>query len=151
MSETYKKHATKIIRLKAKAFALVSIILLSIVIIDSFRIELPFYYILFFILGLIISVILNQFSSVSWDNVNNKITEDLSVIVLVLLAIYTLFEYFIFPTMMQNLHITYIKAATLLTSSGLYYGRIMFMWKRIRTLLFTDKQIKKIFKSTSNE
>jgi hypothetical protein len=147
MTEFYKKYADKKIRLKAAFFILMSFALLGIVIIDSFRIKLPFHYILFFIFGLLVSVVVNHFSKVSWDDVNSKITADMNYFVLLFLGAWALSEYLLFPAILQKINITYIKAALLLTSSGLYYGRIIFMWKSIRAQLFTDERINKYFES----
>ena len=72
MAELYKKYTDKKIRLKAIFFILMSFILLGVVIVDSFRVNLPFHYILFFIFGLLVSVVINHFSKFSWDDVNSR-------------------------------------------------------------------------------
>lgn len=147
MTEFYKKYTDKKIRLKAAFFILMSFALLGIVIIDSFRTHLPFHYILFFILGLLISVIINHYSKVSWDDVNSQVTANMNYFVLLFLVGWFLCEYFLFPTLLQKINIIHIKNAILLTSSGMYYGRIIFMWKSIRAQLFTDERINKYFES----
>lgn len=124
-----------------------SFVLLGIVIVDSFRINLPFHYILFFILGLLISFAINHYSNFAWDDVNSKITSPMNYFVLLFLVVWALSEYFLFPVMLQKLQIIHFKSALLLTSSGLYYGRMIFMWKSIRLHLFTDEKINKYFES----
>jgi len=147
MVESYKKYADKKIRIKAAFFILISFVLLGFVIVDSFRINLPFHYILFFILGLLISFAINHYSKFAWDDVNSKITAQMNYFVLLFLVVWSLCEYFLFPVMLQKINIIYIKSALLLTSSGLYYGRMIFMWKSIRQHLFTDENINKYFES----
>jgi len=147
MTELYKKYADKKIRIKAIFFILMSFVLLGIVIVDSFRVKLPFHYILFFIFGLFVSVVINHFSKFSWDDVNSRITADMNYFVLLFLGVWFLCEYLLFPTMLQKIHIIYIKSALLLVSSGMYYGRMIFMWKSIRQHLFTDENINKYFES----
>ena len=147
MTELYKKYADKKIRIKAIFFILMSFVLLGIVIVDSFRVKLPFHYILFFIFGLFVSVVINYFSKFSWDDVNSRITADMNYFVLLFLGVWFLCEYLLFPSMLQKIHIIYIKSALLLTSSGMYYGRMIFMWKSIRAQLFTNERINKYFES----
>ena len=124
-----------------------SFVLLRFVIVDSFRINLPFHYILFFILGLFVSVVINHYNKFSWDDVNSKITAQMNYFVLLFLVVWSLCVYFLFPVMLQKINIIYIKSALLLTSSGLYYGRMIFMWKSIRQHLFTGENINKYFES----
>jgi len=147
MSELYKKYADKKIRIKAAFFILMSFILLGIVIIDSFRIKLPFHYILFFIFGLLVSVVVNHFSKVSWDDVNSTITASMNYFVLLFLGAWAVAEYLLFPKILQGINIIHVKDAILLASSGMYYGRIIFMWRSIRAQLFTDERINKYFES----
>jgi len=147
MAELYKKYTDKKIRLKAIFFLLMSFALLAIVIVDSFRNKIPFHYILFFIFGLLVSVVINHYSKVSWDDVNSRITSQMNFIVLFFLGAWSLCEYFLFPTLLQQIHIIYFKSAILLASSGMYYGRIIFMWKSVRAQLFTDEKISRYFES----
>ena len=147
MVEVYKKYADKKIRIKAIFFILISFALLGIVIVDSFRVNLPFHYILFFILGLLVSFAINHYSKFAWDDVNSKITSPMNYFVLIFLIVWALGEYFLFPVMLQKLQVVHFKSALLLTSSGLYYGRMIFMWKSIRQHLFTDERISKYFES----
>ena len=147
MTESYKKFTDLKIRIKAIAFLLMSFALLVIVIIDSFRIELPFHYILFFIFGLLVSVVINHFSKVSWDDIHSRVTADMNYFFLLILTGWFLCEYFLLPAVLHKIQIIHIRAALLLTSSGLYYGRIIFMWKSIRALLFTDEKIYRYFES----
>ena len=147
MVELYKQYADKKIRIKAAFFILMSFTLLGVVVIDSFRTNLSFHYILFFILGLFVSVVINYYSKFSWDDVNSKITAQMNYFVLLFIVVWSLCEYILFPVMLQKIHIVYIKSALLLTSSGLYYGRMIFMWKSIRQHLFTDEKINKYFES----
>ena len=147
MTEYYKKFTDLKIRLKAIAFLLMSFALLGIVIIDSFRLGLPFHYILFFILGISISVVINHFSRFSWDDIHSRVTSDMNYVFLLILVGWFLCEYFLLPAVLNKIEIIHIRAALLLTSSGLYYGRIIFMWKSIRALLFTDEKIYRYFES----
>jgi len=124
-----------------------SFVFLAIVIADSFRIKIPFHYILFFIFGLLVSVVINRYSRVSWDDVNSRITAEMNYYVLLFLGAWSLCEYLLFPALLQKIHIIHFKSAILLTSSGMYYGRIIFMWKSIRAQLFTDEKINKYFES----
>ena len=147
MAELYKKYADKKIRIKAVFFILMSFVLLGVVIVDSFRVKLPFHYILFFIFGLLVSAVINYYSKFSWDDVNSQLTANMNYFVLLFLGAWSLGEYFLFPAMLQKIHIVYIKSALLLVSSGMYYGRMIFMWKSIRAKLFTDERINKYFES----
>ena len=147
MAESYKKYTDKKIRLKAIFFILMSFALLVVVIVDSFRVELPFHYILFFIFGLLVSAVINYYSKFSWDDVNSQLTANMNYFVLLFLGAWSLGEYFLFPAMLQKIHIVYIKSALLLVSSGMYYGRMIFMWKSIRAQLFTDERINRYFQS----
>lgn len=147
MVEIYKKYADKKIRIKAIFFILLSFVLLGIVIVDSFRVNLPFHYIIFFILGLLVSFAINHYSKFAWDDINSKITSPMNYFVLIFLLVWAMGEYFLFPVILQKLQIIHFKSALFLTASGLYYGRMIFMWKSIRQHLFTDERINKYFES----
>lgn len=79
-------------------------------IIDSFRVKVPFHYILFFILGLLVIAVINYYSKFPWDDVNSSITANMNYFVLLFLGAWSLGEYFLFPVMLQKYTLFTLRA-----------------------------------------
>jgi len=83
----YKKYVDKKIRITRAIFSLVCIVMFGIILYDSFVNNLPFYYILFSILGGLVSLFFRKTQKIYWSEEDQKIVRKMNIIGALLLVV----------------------------------------------------------------
>jgi len=141
--EIYHGFIHKRIRRIMLVFILVCLILFSIVLFDSFKHNLPFYYILFFIPGFALSLFFKKTQKIFWSEEEQQIIKKMDFIGIILIITLILIRKIIFPLILKGINIIYVTDAILLITTGIFLGRVIFMWKKIKKIFF-DKNLLKI-------
>ena len=71
-----RKLEEKKIQRKKFLYFIIAIVLFVTVLYDSYHYNLPFYYVLFYFLGLGVGALENLTSKIKWDNNQNKLVEE---------------------------------------------------------------------------
>jgi len=123
-TEYYKEYVDKRIRLQKLIYLAMILVVFCIVLYDSFFNTLPFHYILFFLLGKLISALLRKTQKATWDENDNKVIIERSIIGLVFFTLVVLLRALLLPRILNHLHIVFISDALFLTAMGWFSGRI---------------------------
>lgn len=136
----YKKHVAKSIRVMMALFVVSYLIMFGVVLYDSVRHHLPFHYILWFLVGLMISFLYKAIQKLHWDEDAQKIVRKRDVIGLVLsIGLFVglmLIRKFVLPEMLRTFNIVYVSDAIFVTMMGLFFGRVHTMAKQIEEIVF---------------
>lgn len=126
-------------------YLLLIIYLLSSVLYDSFVHEVPFYYILFFILGRLLGWILKYTQVLQWDEEERKVVKTQDKIALVIFIGFMLFRLFVLPSAVEwMIHPRLLSDALFLISAGVFYSGISIYTKQLN-----DLTLKELFKLRS--
>lgn len=109
------------------------------VIYDSFIHDLPFYYILFFILGRLLGVIFRYTQVLQWDEDTGKIIRVQDTTALILFITFMLFRIFALPGAIEwVIHPHLLSDALFLISAGVFYSGIIVFGKQFNSLLVEE-------------
>ena len=141
--EIYHKYIHKKLRRIILIYLLICLIMFSIVILDSFKHDLPFYYILFFVPGILLSLLFKKTQKIFWNQEEKKIIKKMDFVGITLIISIVLIKKTILPIVFSSINIIYITDAILIVTIGIFSGRIIFMWKEIKKI-FSKKFLTKI-------
>ena len=134
--EYYKNHVDGKIRIKKLIYFLILLITFCIVLYDSFINKLPFHYILFFLIGRLMSLVLKKTQKVK-INEEGKFTIDRSIIGLSIIIIVIILRAILFPRILTELNVVFISDALFLMLIGWFLGRISLMSDKIEEKAFS--------------
>ncbi len=128
---------TKKIRTKRKFYVLILISIFISVIYDSFHYNIPFYYILYFFVGIGLGAIERSMTSnIFWDKNQNQLVETQDYVQIAIFGILLLFRIFVLPYILdENTHPIHIYDATALITFGVFYHKIKTYQKAFNSAL----------------
>ena len=136
----YQQHVAKSIRVMMALFIVSYLLMFGVVLYDSFRHHLPFHYILWFLVGLVISYLYRAIQKLHWDEDAQKIVRKRDLISLMLsMGLFVglmLIRKFVLPDMLRTFNIVYVSDAIFVTMMGLFFGRVHTMTKQIEEIVF---------------
>lgn len=145
----YEKHVDKRILISGRIFIIVGLILFIIIMYDSFVYNLPFYYVVFFIIGFLISISYIKTQKLTWNENEQEIVKRKSIFGFILIIFLIILRIFILPEIFFELNIIHITDAILLITIGIFAGRVHFTGRQIEDMTF-DRQMKKIKRLEAN-
>lgn len=134
---SYKKLVDSKIKRKTLVFILMGLCQFGFVVFDSYSNPIPFYYILFTVAGLLISIIFDAALKISWSELDSTITQSMNLAMLVVIILWIIAETLLLPSLFERAMIVNTRNVILLMSAGVFFGRTMLMWRGIRSILFT--------------
>ncbi len=134
----YKKHVDKRVRFRKLVYFVIFLIIFCIVLYDSFINDLPFHYILFFLMGRVMSLILSKTQKVEQREEDNKLTFERNRIGILILVAIIILRILIFPRILTEFNVVFISDAILLIVTGWFMGRIKLLSDKIEDKAFSD-------------
>ncbi len=134
--EFYKNYVGKRVQIPRFIFISMIVIMFGITLYDSFTNNLPFYYVLFFLLGYFISLSFKKTQKIYWDETGQKIMRRMGFFGFLLILTLILARKLVFPEMFREFSVIYITDAILLISLGVFSGRIHILSKQIEEITF---------------
>ncbi len=137
-NEYYKNYVDGRIRIRKLIYILIFLITFCLVLYDSFIYVLPFHYILFFLIGKLMSLLLKRTQKVEWREVDGKYTVKrnnlgtLTIITIIFLRI------FLFSKILTEFNVIFISDALLLVSIGWFIGRVNMLSDAIEDKAFSS-------------
>lgn len=104
---------------------------------DSFKHELPFYYILFLLAGLIIGRIVSIFQKVSNKKEEKLLTIESNRFAILVTVILMSIKYFTGKIILGQFNVVWISDAILLVFIGIYYSKLKNMFNQIDERVYT--------------
>jgi len=136
--EFYKEYVDIKVRISMAVFILVFLIMFGIVLYDSFVHGLPFYYVLFFISGTLISFFLKNAHKIYWSNEDQKIMREMGLIGILFLVALILFRTALLPKILMALNLVYVSDAFLLIAMGIFWEKAHSITKQIEEIVFSS-------------
>ena len=132
MTNFLKNKTSKKIKIMLTIFIIVSFIVSSILIYDFINNNLPFWYILFIIPWLILSLVFRKDKTVVWDKKLEKVVKKTEITtVLIIVSIIILRNFFI-PELFREFNIIFITDATLFITLWFFVWKLYFMWDKLK-------------------
>ena len=132
MKNFLKNKTSKKIKIMLTIFIIVSFIVSSILIYDFINNNLPFWYILFIIPWLILSLVFRKDKTVVWDKKLEKVVKKTEITtVLIIVSIIILRNFFI-PELFREFNIIFITDATLFITLWFFVWKLYFMWDKLK-------------------
>jgi hypothetical protein len=116
---------------------------------DSFVNNLPFYYVIFFIIGFFISISYLKTQKITWDDKQQKFVKKKSIFGFILIVLLVILRLFVLPEVFAEYNIIFITDAILLLTVGIFAGRVHFTGRQIEYMTF-NRQMKTIQMLESN-
>jgi dolichyl-phosphate-mannose--protein O-mannosyl transferase len=98
---------------------------------DSFFYHLPFHYILFFILAILMSLLIKRTQKIQWDEKVKKIVRENTVVGIVIIIAAVAVRVFLLPRILGGFHVIYLSDALFLIIMGWSFGRARMLSGRI--------------------
>ncbi len=137
INKVINEHLDKKVRISYAIFLITIITMFVIVIADSFKYKLPFYYVLFVLSGLLISYGLKRADKIQWNNQDRKITRGWDIAGIIILIWITGMRYFFLPDFLKEIHVIFISDAIMLIFIGIYLGRLIHMRSTVNEIVFS--------------
>jgi hypothetical protein len=134
--EYYKNYVDGKTRLKKLIYFIILLIAFGMVLYDSFINKLPFHYILFLVIGRLMSLILRHTHKVTL-NEEGQWTVDRSIIGLSIIIIVMVLRVFLFPRILAELNVVFVSDALFLILIGWFLGRISLLSDKIEEKAFS--------------
>ena len=113
------------IRLTFRIYILMALYLFASVLYDSYIYNLPFYYILFLILGMLIGQIYRYTQSMKWDEEKQLVVTEFDKVGIFILLSFILFKHFVLNNLVDmSLHPIYLTDAIALITLGAVYTKL---------------------------
>jgi hypothetical protein len=145
----YEEHVDKTILISRAIFIIAGLVLFSIIMYDSFVNNLPFYYVIFFIIGFFISISYLKTQKITWDDKQQKFVKKKSIFGFILIVSLVILRLFVLPEVFAEYNIIFITDAILLLTVGIFAGRVHFTGRQIEYMTF-NRQMKTIQMLESN-
>ena len=104
---------------------------------DSFKHELPFYYILFLLAGLIIGRLVSHLQKVSRKEEEHVLTIESNQFAIFATIILISIRYFAGKIILDQFNVVWISDAILLMFIGIYYAKLKNIFKQIDERVYT--------------
>lgn len=132
----YRDYVDRKLRVLNKLFMAMIAIMFASVIYDSFVHDLPLYYILFTIGGLLLGRVFQLTRNVRLREEDRIITQESGIVSLVFLALVLIFRFFVGDDIYAEFNVVYISDALYLTFIGFYFERIYNSQKQIDEIAY---------------
>ena len=136
--EYYKNYVDGRIRIKKLVYFLIFLITFCLVVYDSFIYVLPFHYILFFLIGKLMSLLLKKTQKVEWREVDGKLTVERNNLGILIIITIIILRIFLFSKLLAELNVIFVSDALLLISIGWFIGRINMLSDAIEDKAFSS-------------
>lgn len=134
-----KRFIHKNIRVIRILYLLLILYLFGTVLYDSFKYDLPFYYILFFAFGRLLGWIFNYTQILRWDEIESKVVKIQDKVAVAIFIGFILFRTFVLPTAVDWVtHPHFLSDALFLISAGVFYSGIRIYSKQFNELLLQN-------------
>ena len=133
----YTNYVDYKIRIRKLVYFVIFLITFCLVLYDSFMNGLPFHYILFFVIGRIMSLILRKTQKVKWRETDTKFTFERNFSGILIIVTVLILRIFLFPRILTELSIVFISDALLLFVMGWFQGRIKLLSDKIEEKAFS--------------
>ena len=132
-----KRFTDRKIKLKGRALVILILIMFITVIHDSFKHDLPFYYILYLIGGIFIGRYIAFTQKVLIDEDTEMLTLKIKPIGLVITVLLLLFRYFAGQYILEQFNVVWAADAIYLLFIGIYFAKIKSLIKQIDEHVYT--------------
>ena len=143
IKQFHQKHTDKKIKLTGRAYFFLILFMFVIVIHDSFIHELPFYYILFAIVGLLVGRFVAQTQKVMISEDEKTLILKVKPIGMVITILLIVLRYFAGKMILQEFNVVWAMDGVYLFFIGVYFAKVKNMFKQIDerfyVYLFDDK------------
>ena len=134
----YTNYVDHKIRIRKLVYFVIFLITFCLVLYDSFMNGLPFHYILFFIVGRFMSLVLVKTHKVKWRETDAKFTVERNFSGILIIVMVIILRIFLFPRILTELNLVFISDALLLLVTGWFQGRIKLLSDKIEEKAFSS-------------
>ena len=138
MKKFLRDYTTKKIKIMLVVFTTISIIFSCILIYDFINNNLPFFYILFLIPWILLSLIFKNDKTIIWDKEQEKVVKKIEIKIFLIIAWIIIIRNFFLPEIFKELNIIFVTDATLFVTLWFFIGKIFFMWSKIKCLFLEN-------------
>jgi len=125
------------IRLTFRVYILMALYLFASVIYDSYVYNLPFYYILFLILGMLLGQVYRYTQSMKWDEEKHLVVTEFDKVGIFILLSFIIFKHFILGNLVNmSIHPIYLTDAITLITLGAIYTKLKIYRGLINNIAF---------------
>jgi hypothetical protein len=127
----YKEFVDRRLRFVMMIYFVICLAMFGFVLYDSFFYHLPFHYILFFILAILMSLLIKRTQKIQWDEKDKKIVRENTVVGIVIIIAAVAVRVFLLPRILGGFHVIYLSDALFLIIMGWSFGRARMLSGRI--------------------
>jgi len=120
------------------ALILIEAIMIGIVMYDAFAHDVPLYYILYTIPGLLLSLFFKKLENVHRDSKSEKITKSMDIVGFILILGILFIRQVLLLEILQTEHVIFALDAVLIATIAMYTCRIAYIWNGV-TAVFAKK------------
>ena len=131
-----KNKAGKELVLRQIIFQIMIILMFLVVIYDSFRNSVPFYYICFLLLGLLVGRILSIADKVKHGEEDGKFTIESSLLSLIILMVLLSIRFFFGRHLLSLANVVWITDALYLFFIGVYWSKLKSMVRQMDEIIY---------------
>ena len=133
--KTFLKHKTsRKIKIMLTVFLIVNIILLWLIINDFLNLAIPFYYIFFIFIWILLSLVFRKDKTIKWDKKLEKVIKKTEISTVIIILSIIAIRKFLLPDILEYYHINHIWTITLIITFWFFSGKLYFMWDKLRDL-----------------
>ena len=126
-----KEHISKKIKMLRKIYLWLILFMFCIVLYDSFMHELPFYYVIFYVVGIIIGRLVSSFSEFYMQEDEKIFTIRSTPTGIIMIVLLLLIRFFIGKIMLSKFNIVWTADALYLFFIGIYFSKVKNMLKQL--------------------
>lgn len=127
----YKEFVDRRLRFVMLIYFVICLVMFGFVLYDSFFYHLPFHYILFFILAILMSLLIKRTQKIQWDEKDKKIVRENTVVGIIIIIAAVAVRVFLLPRILGGFHVIYLSDALFLIIMGWSFGRARMLSGRI--------------------
>jgi len=132
----YLNHVDRRVRLRKLIYFTIFLFVFGITLYDSFIHTLPFHYILFFLVGRVMALILTRAQKVKLSETDSKFTIEWNITGIVIVVVVIISRVLLFPKILTELNVVYVSDAILLIVMGWFLGRVKLLSDKIEEMAF---------------
>lgn len=136
-SQIKRAHTDRKIKISGIIYLSLVLVMLIIVIIDSFQHELPFYYILFFIAGLVIGKLISMTQKVVMVDDSQILSLKVKPIGMIITLLLLIFRFFAGKFILEGFNVVWATHAIYLLFIGIYFAKEQAVLKQIDEHIYT--------------
>jgi len=126
-----KEHISKKVKVLRKIYLWLILFMFFIVLYDSFMHELPFYYVIFYVVGIIIGRLVSSFSEFYMQEDEKIFTIRSTPTGIIMIVLLLLIRFFIGKIMLSKFNIVWTADALYLFFIGIYFSKVKNMLKQL--------------------